>query len=180
MADRIVLINKGEIEQIAPPQTLFDRPDTIFAATFIGEPAMNTLPADLSEQGGQFMLTLGDGRIPLHRDWAVSPTPLHSGRRYIIGIRPQQMAIAAPDPSVSGRVSGTIFAVETLGSRVVFDVDVGGSILRVVTSVDTARKFPDRIGDPIAVSIDADFIYLFEAETGRTVRQARFTSRNLN
>ena len=180
MADRIVLINKGELEQISPPQILFDKPDTIFAATFIGEPAMNTLPADLSEEGGQFLLSLGDGRIFLNRDWVVSGQQLLPGRRYMVGIRPQQMALAGSDNEAAGCVRGTIFAVETLGSRVVFDVDVGASILRVVTSVDTARKFPDRIGAPIAVRIDPDFIYLFDSETGRTIRQARFTTRTLN
>src|SRR5690606_24841561 len=50
MADRIVLINKGRIEQIDRPQELFDRPQTTFAATFIGEPAMNILPARLVEE----------------------------------------------------------------------------------------------------------------------------------
>ena len=52
MADRIVLINKGRVEQIAPPQELFDRPATLFAATFVGEPAMNVFDAKLLEQDG--------------------------------------------------------------------------------------------------------------------------------
>ena len=54
MADRIVLINKGRIEQIAAPQDMFDRPATLFAATFIGEPVMNTMPAVLRERRAHF------------------------------------------------------------------------------------------------------------------------------
>lgn len=175
MADRIVLINNGEIEQIAAPQTLFDEPDTIFAATFVGEPPMNVLPADLIESAGEYFLYIGNERVRLDADWIVSGSPLSSGRRYGLGIRPQQIQIVPIDNSISGRMNGKIFAVETLGSRVIFDIEVNDLILRVVTSVDEAKKNPNQIGSPIAFNIDSKFIYLFDSVTGRTVRQAAFT-----
>jgi len=177
MADRIVLINKGGIEQIAAPQDLFDQPETLFAATFVGEPAMNTLPAKFYEVAGRHYLSIGNGMVPLDRDWLASGQPLQAGINYTLGIRPQQIALCAPEDEREGRVNGVIFALETLGSRVVFDIDVDDAIVRVMTSVDVARRFPSAIGASIAFRIDPDFIYLFDPATARALRQARFTRR---
>ncbi|WP_207481881.1 ABC transporter ATP-binding protein [Arenibaculum pallidiluteum] len=175
MADRIVLINRGRIEQIAPPQRLFDRPDTLFAATFIGEPAMNTVPARISEDGGIFRLGIGSSRIPLDGEWVRSGTAISPSADYVAGIRPQHVALAAPGEAGDDIVRGRVFAVETLGSRIIFDIEVEGGVFRVVATVDVGRLHPRDIGAPIAFRVDPDFIYLFEADGGRTVRQARFS-----
>ena len=162
---------------MAAPQELFDRPETLFAATFVGEPAMNTMPARLSEVGGRPYLSIGNGNVPLDRDWLASGTPLKAGADYTLGVRPQQITLCAPDDRCEGRVDGVIFALETLGSRVVFDIDVDDAVVRVMTSVDTARRFSSAIGAPIAFRVDPDFVYLFDPATGRALRQARFTHR---
>lgn len=175
MADRIVLINKGRIEQIAAPQELFDRPATQFAATFIGEPVMNTLPAHVLTEAGKGFLVVGTSRIPVDPNWLSQGEALP--RDVVVGVRPQQIALSPPDESVEGRVEGTIFAVETLGSRVIFDIDASGTIVRVMTTVDTARLYPEAIGALIAFRVHRDFIYLFDPVSGRTLRQAQFTMR---
>ena len=175
MADRIVLINKGRIEQIAPPQELFDRPATRFAATFIGEPVMNTLAARVITDSTGAALLVGTARIPVSRDWLARGEALP--QEVILGARPQQITLSPPGEVVDGRVEGTLFAVETLGSRVIFDIDAGGTLVRVMTTVDAARLYPEGIGAPIAFRIPRDFVYLFDPATGRTLRQAQFTER---
>jgi ABC-type sugar transport system ATPase subunit len=175
MADRIVLINKGQIEQIAAPQDLFDRPATQFAATFIGEPVMNTLPVRLGEEAGEAFLTLGTTRVPVDRAWLSRGEPLPA--ELTLGVRPQQIALSPPGEEVPGRVEGAVFAVETLGSRVIFDIEAGQSLVRVMTTVDAARHYPEEIGAAIAFRVHPDFIYLFDPNSGRTLRQARFTER---
>jgi len=175
MADRIVLINKGRIEQIAAPQELFDRPSTQFAATFIGEPVMNTLPAHVLTEAGRGFLVVGTSRIPVDPDWLIQGEALP--RDVVVGVRPQQIALSPSEESVEGRVEGTIFAVETLGSRVIFDINASGTMVRVMTTVDTARQYPEAIGAPIAFRVHRDFIYLFDPVSGRTLRQAQFTMR---
>jgi ABC-type sugar transport system ATPase subunit len=175
MADRIVLINKGTVEQIAAPQAMFDRPATRFAATFIGEPVMNTLPARLGRSGDRPFLTVGTTRIPVDADWIAAGEPLPD--EVVVGLRPQQLALSPPDETAPGRVEGVVFAVETLGSRVIFDIDAAGNLVRVMTSVDAARGFPEAIGAPIAFRVDPAFIYLFDPASDRTLRQARFTER---
>lgn len=180
MADRIVLINKGRIEQIDRPQELFDRPQTTFAATFIGEPAMNILPARLVEDGGRTFLEVGTSRIGLDREWLDNGgAPLSPGDEYLMGTRPQQLRLVSPGEAGDGVVGGSIFAIEVLGSRVVFDIEFGDSLVRVLTTGDEARRYPERIGAPIGVRVDARYVYLFSKQTGRTVRQARFTEARL-
>lgn len=175
MADRIVLINQGRVEQIAPPQELFDRPKTLFAATFVGEPAMNVFEAQLLEQDGGFDLSLGKSRIALDRDWFATGEPISPDRPYLAGIRPQHVTLADAGAKGVNIVHGTVFAVETLGSRIVFDVEAEGTVVRILTSTDTGRQYSHDIGTPIAFRIAPELIYLFEAQTGRTVRQAHFT-----
>ena len=177
MADRIVLINKGKVEQIAVPQDLFDRPETLFAATFIGEPAMNILDGVLAENAGKFVLSIGGAAITLDSSWISEGEPLVAGRSYKVGLRPQHLALCAPDDHGPGRVEGTVFAVETLGSKVVFDIETASGLVRVMTSVDIARGFPRGIGSAIALKVDPDFIYLFDGATARTVRHACFCRR---
>lgn len=177
MADRIVLINQGRVEQIATPQRLFDCPDTLFAATFIGEPAMNAIPARLSQEGGSFLLGIGNSNVPLDSDWVRSGAPISPSADYIVGIRPQHIELASADAAGANVVRGHIFAAETLGSRIIFDIEVEAAVVRVLTGVDAGRRFPHTIGSPIAFRVDPDFIYLFEAAGGRTVRQARFSRR---
>ncbi len=180
MADRIVLINKGRIEQIDRPQELFDRPQTTFAATFIGEPAMNILPARLAEDAGRAHLEVGSSRVGLDREWLDNGgEPLAPSEEYLMGARPQQMRLALPGEAGDGLVHGKIFAIEVLGSRVVFDIEFGDSLVRVLTTGDEARRYPERIGAPIGVRIDPRYVYLFSKRTARTVRQARFTETRL-
>ena len=179
MADRIVLINHGRVEQIAPPQELFDRPATLFAATFVGEPAMNVFDARLFEHEGRSCLSLGKSSIALDPEWLAKGDPILPGRSYLAGIRPQHAELAPADAVGADIVPGTVFAVETLGSRIIFDVEAEGTVVRVLTSTDIGRKYPEEIGAPIAFRIRPDRLYLFDAETGRTVRQARFADPEL-
>lgn len=178
MADRIVLINKGRIEQIAPPQQLFDRPETLFAATFVGEPGMNTFPAELSEENGCCGLVIGGSRIALDREWFTAGDAISAQRDYLAGIRPQHITLAAAGERGENLVRGKVFAVETLGSRMIFDIEAQGTVVRVLASTDAGRRHDREIGAPIAFRISPDFLYLFDARSGRTVRQARFARRN--
>ncbi|WEX08981.1 ABC transporter ATP-binding protein [Chelativorans sp. AA-79] len=177
MADRIVLINRGRIEQIAAPQQLFDCPETLFAATFVGEPAMNTFAAVLTEENGGFGLRVGSSRIELDHDWLTSGTAISPEADYVAGIRPQHITLAGADEAGENLVRGRVFAVETLGSRIVFDIEAEGTVVRILTTVDIGRRFPRQSGKPIAFRIAPEFLYLFDARTGHTVRHAQFAGR---
>jgi multiple sugar transport system ATP-binding protein len=174
MADRIVLIRQGRIEQIAAPQTLFDRPETLFAATLVGEPPMNTFAANLSQVGGVRSLRIGRSRILLDAQWLDGGVSLSPAEDYVAGIRPQHVTLVAAGTGGDDIVNGRVFAVETLGSRIVFDVEAEGTVVRILTAVDVGRRFPQAIGSPVSFRIAPEFLYLFRAADGRTLRQASF------
>lgn len=183
MADRIVLIKEGRVEQVAPPQDMYDRPATLFAATFVGEPAMNVLPARIRTEGGKASIALGGSELDVDAHWLTRGSQLSPEKRYLAGFRPQQVSLAQADSGAEGTLNGRVFAVEAMGSRYVFDVEVaseaGAAIVRVMTSVDEARRYTQSINAPIGIKIDFDFVYLFDADTGSTVRQANFTNQTV-
>jgi ABC-type sugar transport system ATPase subunit len=172
MSDRIVVMNKGVVEQIGPPQEIFDRPATRFVATFVGEPSMNILPTTLVEKGNKHWLEVGTSILPIDQSWASKAVSIPVQARFELGVRPQHLRLAPATDRHASVVHGTIFAVETLGSRVIFDITVGESLVRVMTSVDEAMRHPRSIGSPVGVKLDPDVLYLFDKSTGRTVAQA--------
>lgn len=175
MADRIVLINAGKIEQIDRPQDMFDRPKSIFAATFIGEPVMNTIPVKLVEQSGALFLEIGTSLVPAPGNWAARLGAGHNSKDFVLGVRPQHLNVADATARGDDIIHGEIFAVETLGSRVIFDIELGGRVVRVMNSVDEAREVPNAIGAAISIRLNNDLFYLFDKSSGNTVLQANFT-----
>lgn len=103
MADQVVLMRNGRIEQDAAPAVLYERPATIFAARFVGTPPMNVLPASL---------------IPANAEWALAAVPNHPIDRLAIGIRPEAARLAADG------MAATVTAVEYLGADTLIDTRV--------------------------------------------------------
>jgi sn-glycerol 3-phosphate transport system ATP-binding protein len=103
MADQVVLMRNGRIEQDATPAALYERPATIFAARFVGTPPMNVLPASL---------------IPAEAHWARGATPNHPIDQLAIGIRPEAARLA------DDGMPATVAAVEYLGADTLIDTRV--------------------------------------------------------
>jgi multiple sugar transport system ATP-binding protein len=82
------------------------------------------------------------------------------------------VALAGPEAADTNNLErGTVYAVETLGSETVFDVEIGGAIVRAVARTADLRQAPRRIGEAIAVRFDLASLYLFDAATGQTLVQ---------
>jgi ABC-type sugar transport system ATPase subunit len=177
MSDRIIVLNHGVVEQIGPPQEIFDRPATIFVATFVGEPAMNTAVARVAQASGGYGVTVGSTHIPLDESWLAASGVLGRGAAdVVLGIRPHHLRMTAPDDPGPCVVRGTLYAYESLGSRVLYDIDVGDRIVRVLGSSGEASLFPREMNAPVAFGVDPDALYLFDAQTGKTLAHARFSS----
>jgi spermidine/putrescine transport system ATP-binding protein len=142
ISDRIVVMNKGRIEQIASPAELYDQPATTFVASFIG--TMNLLPAALESQSGE-----GTGAEVLFRNQDLAlrlPVPpqnsdLTPGAQRVIGVRPEDLSLVSQptDTSAPVRISGIVFHGRTIrvhgerqnGDEVVMDTPRSGESLRV-------------------------------------------------
>jgi multiple sugar transport system ATP-binding protein len=129
MGDRVAVLKKGMLQQIDAPQSLYDHPDNLFVAGFIGSPSMNMVEADVSRDDGGWFVTFGSTRLRMD-DSVPSGRPgirAYEGKRVIVGIRPEDMedAAVAPEIPADRRMKVDIVLREALGSEVLvhFSVD---------------------------------------------------------
>jgi multiple sugar transport system ATP-binding protein len=129
MGDRVSVMRKGELQQVAPPQELYERPVNLFVGGFIGSPAMNMVEATIERQNGSVAARVGSQTLSLPDDVLRARPALehYAGRRIVLGIRPEGLEDAAlePDTPAARRIQGVVVLREPLGSEIVahFEVD---------------------------------------------------------
>ena len=160
MADKIAIMNRGEIEQLGTPQEVYERPASVFVADFMGSPSMNFIPAHAGLERGATELKIGDAHVTLPAvSEGVSERPL------LYGVRPEHVRIAS-DGGFRAQVAG----VEYLGNCQIITLNTAvGSTLRAKVDVKT----PAQRGDHVALNFDAAQVTLFDAASGRALRTAR-------
>jgi multiple sugar transport system ATP-binding protein len=128
MGDRVAVMRKGELQQVAPPQVLYDRPVNLFVGGFIGSPAMNMVEATLERADDGLAANLGTQRITLGQDVLKQRPGLggFEGRTVILGIRPEDLedAAVATDIPAGQRLQGTVRLREALGSEIMVHFEV--------------------------------------------------------
>jgi multiple sugar transport system ATP-binding protein len=151
MADTIVVMQGGRIEQVGAPLALYDRPANVFVAGFIGSPAMNLLEGTVRREADRLVVEAMGARI------ALSAGPdLEDGRPVTLGVRPEHLALAETG------LSGAIAVVEPTGSETHAIVRLAG---REVTAVFRERH-PLAPGAPITLAPDPARVHLFDPATG--------------
>ena len=129
MGDRVAVMRKGEIQQVAPPQDLYERPVNLFVGGFIGSPAMNLVEAKIERRNGNLAVHIGEHDLTLSDALRAYRPALEAyvGQRVIVGIRPENLEDAAlePDTPADQRMRGVVVLCEPLGSEIVahFTVD---------------------------------------------------------
>lgn len=129
LADRIVIMNKGRIEQIGTPAELYSNPKSIFVAGFIGSPSMNFLPATLKQQGEKAVLLLEDGT----QLWAGQSRPLPECGKVTIGVRPEHIMLGHGENQFTAQVE----LVEQTGAQNHLKIKLAGTL---VTTVDNSLQ----------------------------------------
>ncbi|MGE5674007.1 MAG: ABC transporter ATP-binding protein [Mycobacterium leprae] len=165
MGDRIVVMKDGIIQQVAPPQELYDRPSNMFVAGFIGSPAMNFLAGTISADGNTF--DGGSFKLQLPADLAAAARP-YAGKKMVLGIRPEDVEA---DPTYvqshpGTHVPATIEVVEPLGSEIYLYLKTGENAI-------TARVEPGltfRATENITLALNTDKVHLFDPETEKAIR----------
>jgi multiple sugar transport system ATP-binding protein len=199
MGDRVAVLRDGHLQQVAPPQVLYDHPANTFVAGFIGSPAMNMYRASLSEDGAA--VRLGQQSIPLpgalRAERSLEP---HRGREVIVGIRPEHLHDAALAPAGgegSALLEGEVDVIESLGSEklVHFRIDAqrhradevldpsdtqagaelgtAGELGAAMMSEGVARVAPAsriRAGERTAFAVEVERLALFDADDGHVIR----------
>ncbi|MHB1242261.1 MAG: ABC transporter ATP-binding protein [Gaiellaceae bacterium] len=194
MGDRVAVMRKGELQQVAPPQELYDQPDNLFVAGFIGSPAMNMIEASLERANGGLAVTLGSQKIGLG-DETLSRRPAlrsYEGKPVILGIRPEDLEDAAleTDTPTDRRLQGKVELREALGAEIMvhfrtdarpavtdetreLQKDVGAPDTPALSEGDGATmvgrfgaRSTIREGDAVEVAVDTRALHFFDPATG--------------
>jgi multiple sugar transport system ATP-binding protein len=152
MADKIVVMHDGRVEQIGTPLDLYDRPDNQFVAGFIGSPAMNFFAGTIHHNGSAVFGGPGGVRLPL-----AAPPQASDGRPAIYGVRPEHFALA--DDGVDAEVQ----VVEPTGSETQLVAKLGGQDVLAVFR----ERYQFKPGDRLRLKPDVALVHLFDQTTGK-------------
>ncbi len=147
MGDRVAVMRKGELQQVAPPQQLYEHPVNLFVAGFIGSPAMNMVEATLERANGGVAVAAGGQRIALDEELLAARPALaaYADRKVVLGIRPEDLEDArlAGDAPEDRRLRGRVQLTEALGSEVVvhFMIDARPAL------TEDVRELAQDVGD---------------------------------
>jgi len=190
MGDRVAVMRKGELQQVADPQELYDRPVNLFVGGFIGSPAMNMLEATLERKNGSLVANLGKQSLELSQAAVSARGALEDfvGKLVVVGIRPEHLedASLARDDS-QPKMRGKVVLREALGSEIMVhfvvdarpalteDVrelaeDVGGGLPDAVHESTVVARFNARSrvreGEEADVAVDTSELHFFDPESG--------------
>lgn len=154
MADKIVVMHDGRVEQMGAPLTLYDRPDNLFVAGFIGSPAMNFIKGKIVANGALSFESDGGAHIKLDRKTGVSP-----GARVVLGVRPEHLMVS------NDGLEADVVVVEPTGSEILAVLRLAGQELQCL--------FRERIllspGQKIRIAPQPSMIHLFDEATGKRI-----------
>ena len=155
MADRIVVMHDGRIEQIGQPLELYDHPDNLFVAQFIGSPAMNVVNGRVKRTNGAAAVDTGDGVL-----WPLQRSPGGDGQQVAYGVRPGDLTLTTPGAANS--VTGEIVVVEPTGAETELLIQTGQAQVILVT-----HGRPDvNPGDRVGLTVEPGKVHVFEQGTG--------------
>jgi multiple sugar transport system ATP-binding protein len=182
MGDRVAVMRDGELEQVDPPQTLYDQPASLFVAAFIGSPAMNLLRGRLVSEADQTHVELGSSRLPIPADLLRQRRALGAlpGGEVVVGIRPEALR---PVTDSTPALEGPVALVESLGSDLLVHVDIDAPAVVAVEAGDingampnlarlTARVEPSvrtSTGEQIRLAVEPDRLHFFDPRTERAL-----------
>jgi len=148
LADRVVVMKQGIVQQVGSPTEIYDRPANAFVASFIGNPAMNLMEGEVA--GGTFRaqnvevsgLNAPDGKVTL-------------------GFRAEDAEVVEG----GGQISAPIYTMELLGEATMVSVRIGGALV----SVKADKNYRAEIGDTVSIKVPQEHCHLFDAQTGERV-----------
>lgn len=167
LADRIVVMRDGYIEQVGSPLEIFQNPANAFVAGFIGSPPMNLHPAAIVNGSDQMKVRLGNSlEIPIPNK---NGTAFEEGKKVTLGLRTEDIFISHEDDKRDEKfnftIDGTIQIVEPLGNETNLHMDFGGA--QLVAKSEGRRQY--EVGEKLKMTFDLTHLHLFDAETEQSI-----------
>jgi multiple sugar transport system ATP-binding protein len=187
MGTRIAVMRDGRLQQQGPPQQVYDEPDNLFVAAFVGSPAMNLLHGRVERDGDGLSCIVGETRLPVAEANAGSPLRAYEGAEVAVGLRPEHLRDRASTPAGQPFLHGTVRFVEHLGSernvqleidaRPVADDKLGdatggapGAHRKALITARYAAHAPATAGDRSEVAVSSEHLRFFDVQTGLAIR----------
>jgi ABC-type sugar transport system ATPase subunit len=164
MGDRIAVMRGGSVQQFGSPDDIYNRPETLFVAGFVGSPPMNFFEGETRAVSGQLGFAAGSLRARVPDAYAASPG-LAGGRKVTMAVRPQHLRVQASAAAEAMPV--TVFALEHLGKESVVIFDAPGQAAKLRAIVEPG--FAARVGDRLHVVPDMAQAVLFDPQTERAI-----------
>lgn len=159
LADSVVILDKGKVVQIGPPDEVFSQPRNVFVATLLGEPPMNLVDFEAAAQAdGSLLLTQGETRVVLRG----VPT---AGVRGKVKLGFRHFTATLEAQGGNGSIEGFVYVSESMEDTKVYSVKVGDSLVKVVTSRQTQFDINQRV----FIKVDPRSMYLFDGESGERI-----------
>jgi sn-glycerol 3-phosphate transport system ATP-binding protein len=159
LAQRVIVMNKGHAEQIGAPTEVYERPATVFVASFIGSPGMTLLEGRVSDDGATFDVAGNGPKLPLTGVASIG-REVAKGREWTLGIRPEHMS---PDQADGGHATLTVDSCELLGA----DNLAHGRWGKHDVTVRLPHAHRPAAGDALQVALPARHLHFFDPATGR-------------
>ena len=155
MADRIMVMNHGVIEQLVTPREIYDRPATMFVADFVGSPAMSFLPFDGPVRQGQRQITIDGVQIDVPGFHEAA-----GEEEFMLGFRPEHVSFLD-----SSKLRGTVFGTEYLGTTQIVTINTQLGQIKARVAADQHV----RTGENIGLALRAERLAVFDGRSGRAL-----------
>lgn len=167
MGDRIVVLHDGLLQQVDSPRNLYNSPNNIFVAGFIGSPSMNFFDGTLVGEDGKVFVDTGDFRVEVPGDRKAAFTG-YAGKEVVLGVRPEHIHAPeyAPPAIIPAQIEATIEIIELLGHELNVMFNSGKNTF--IAAVDT--RLEANIGNKIPLVLDMNNMHLFDKQTEKAIR----------
>ncbi len=187
MGDRVAVMRGGQLQQVAPPQVLYDHPANEFVAGFMGSPPMNLVRARTSPSQGRVGLAVGDQRLDVPAAYGAShDLPREEGAEVVLGVRPEDIEVVGGDAS-GPTLRTCVERREALGAEILVHLSVAdaGQARSVAYDEDVAVARPTmlvarmapqarvEVGDVLTVRLNEERLHFFDGSRGVTLRRER-------
>lgn len=166
LADRIAVLNLGVLQQIGTPEEVYDYPENLFVADFVGEPPMNFIKATLIREENDYMAKLYNQKLKIPENYKDSIEKLYKGDviEIMLGIRPIYIYIS--DPVEGQTVSGEVYVFEDIGESGILTVQIGDALIRV----ELIPGYSFQLGEKVNITFDLEKILIFNPTTGERIK----------
>lgn len=166
LADRIAIMNFGVLQQLGTPEEVYEFPENIFVADFVGEPPMNFIKAMLIKEENEYRAKLYNQKLKIPEKYKDSIEKFYKGDviEIMLGIRPIYIHIS--ELTEGQTVSGEVYVFEDIGESGILTVQIGDALIRVELSPGYSFK----LGEKVDISFDLEKILIFNSATGERIK----------